>query len=172
MVHDRRRVEHAHQVDVDPRTDDLRLGHGVLHDGGSAVGEVVDDQVAAIDDGVHVVIDTAEVADRRIVGEEHIGVQLVHRIASVADIDLVGHLRQEGVQIGVQSPFGRVEDSGIDTGERLETVFVGLIEIILAEDALLRDIQAGLVAGNGRQGQQGSNDEYDGFFHDAFRWLE
>ena len=97
MVDDRRRVEHAHQVDVHPGADDLRLGDGVLHGVGGAVGEVVNDQIAPVNDGEHVIIDAAEIADRRIVRVEHVGVQLVDRIAGIADIDFVGKFRQERV---------------------------------------------------------------------------
>jgi hypothetical protein len=35
-----------------------------------------------------------------------------------------------------------MEDAGIDTGEGFEAVVVRLIEITLAEDPLLRDVQA------------------------------
>ena len=60
-----------------------------------------------------------------------------------------------------------MEDAGIDTGERLAAVLVRLIEIIFADDTLLRDVQAGRVAGDSRQGDQDRNDGYNVFFHIA-----
>ena len=165
VVHDGRTAEHVHKEHICPRADDLGLGDRHLHRLGIALGEMVDNEVAAVHHGEQGIVRSTDVLVGVVVGVEHEVVGVTHLVTVVTVVHLVGNLTEDREEISVELALHGVVDSGIHTGEGLEACLVRSIEVLLAGNTLLRDVQTGLVTGNGCQRNQcGYNNQYI-FFH-------
>ena len=161
VVHEGRGAPVGGQVEVSPGADDAGLGHALLLDrGGHQLAvlaiEVVEDEVALVDQRIELLVDRLDVLDGAVVGVA----EFVHVLSAFATTVLLAAAPVELVAASVGNDVPgrivdtagvveRVDEFSIDRGQGGQGVFVGLVEVLVRDDAFLLDVQQVLVAGGG-----------------------
>ena len=182
VLHQRRGAPVAGQGEVRPGADHAGLGHApLLHVRVAQLPflaiEIVKNKVALVNQRVQVLVDNADVRDGAVIRIA----EFIHLLAAGAGAVLLAAAPVELVARGVRDDVpGRVvtalvvhqvDEFVIDRRQGGLGVRIRVVEILIGDDAFLRDVQKLLVAGNeGNERKGADNSENDILFHGCHRF--